>query len=48
MKLSFKDFVGNKAVIELVKLLMHGAENDSSARLPDIAFLGSAGQLTTD
>lgn len=44
---SFNDFVGNRGAIDLVKLLIHDAENDQYARLPDMAFLGPAGHGKT-
>tara|TARA_R100001244_G_scaffold128115_1_gene98974 strand:- start:2127 stop:3050 length:924 start_codon:yes stop_codon:yes gene_type:complete len=44
---TFEDFVGNKQTIELVKLLIHDADGNNSAPLPDMAFLGPAGHGKT-
>ena len=44
---TFEDFVGNEGTIELVKLMIHDAEQDNFASLPDMAFLGPAGHGKT-
>lgn len=45
--LKFEDFVGNKGVINKVKLLIHEAKGDTAARAPDMAFIGPAGHGKT-
>lgn len=47
MEYGFTDFVGNKHVIKLVKLMIHKAESNKSARIPDMAFLGPSGHGKT-
>lgn len=42
-QLKFDDFVGNEATVDKVQLLIHKALGNSSARIPDMAFLGPAG-----
>jgi len=41
--LTFADFVGNKAVVSKIELLIDDAVKDKFARIPDMAFLGTAG-----
>lgn len=43
MKLAYNDFVGNEGAVTKVQLLVDEASKDSSARIPDMAFLGPAG-----
>lgn len=47
MDFTFDDFVGNEQTIKLVKMLIHAAEGDSTARIPDMSFLGPAGHGKT-
>lgn len=44
---SFDDFVGNKKTIEFVKMLIHPAEDQDGARIPDMLFLGPPGHGKT-
>lgn len=42
-KLTYDDFVGNEGAVTKVQLLVHQASKESTARIPDMAFLGPAG-----
>lgn len=46
-ELGFDDFVGNKAAVNFVRLLIKRAEGDKFIRIPDMAFFGASGHGKT-